>query len=382
MERHARPLTSAELEPVLASLERARSLPARAFVDAEVFAFESEEIFGRAWICVGRVDEVDLPGQWLRETVAGEPLLVVRGPDLRLRAFFDVCRHRGVSLVRSAVCGRDARFECPYHGWTYGLDGKLVVAPSTPPAFDRHAHGLREVRVDVWCGFVFVALSVEAPALSAWLGETPPWLTAELGSTLRRGRRTTYEVRANWKLCAQNFQESHHFTRVHTELEELTPTSDARSWITEGPWLGGTMEIRGAETVSRGGSRSGRPLIVGMDAASRVHDALLFPGLFTSLQPDYLLTYRLTPLDAATTRVTADIYFHPAAFIPQFEPRDVFDLWDRVNEEDRAICEDQQRNASSRAFAAAPYATVEEGVHAFDRMVAAAHLRAGSRQRA
>jgi glycine betaine catabolism A len=382
LERRGRPLTNAELDAVFAPLDRARPLPARAFVDDAVFAFEEQAIFGRSWICVGREDEVALPGEWLRESVAGEPLLVVRGPDLRLRAFFDVCRHRGASLVGRSPCGRAARLECPYHGWTYELDGRLALAPFTPPGFERAEHGLRQARVDLWRGFVFVCLDPQAPALSQWLGETPPWLTEEVLDALRRGRRTTYEVKANWKLLVENFQESHHFPRVHRALEHLTPTRDAHSWLTEGPWLGGTMDLENAETVSLDGSRHDRPLLVrahatgsgdASDDTPRVFDAMLFPGFLTSLQPDYLLTYRLTPLATARTRVTADVYFHPAAFGPTFEPRDVFDFWDRVNAEDKAICEDQQENAASRAFAPACYVTVEEGMHAFDRMVAAAH---------
>jgi Rieske 2Fe-2S family protein len=372
----ALPLSDVELEPVLAPFERARSFPARAYVNESVFAFERSAIFGRSWLCVGRTDEVELPGQWLRDDVAGEPIVVVRGPDLRLRAFFDVCRHRGASLVARRECGRNARFECPYHGWTYELDGRLGAAPFAPPEFDRSGHGLREARIDVWRGFVFVTLSSDLPSLETWLGETPPWLEVDRLGSIRRARRTTCEVGANWKLCVENFQESLHFTRVHPALERLTPTSDARSWLTRGPWLGGTMEIRDAETVSEDGSRHDRPLLVHDVGSARVYDAMLFPGLFTSLQPDYLLTYRLTPLSAARTRVTADVYFHPAAFVPDFDPKDVFDFWDRVNAEDRAICEDQQANASSRAFEPACYATVEEGVHAFDRMVAEIH-RAG-----
>ena len=379
VERRGRPLTPDEVEPVLAPLAQARPFPARAFVDDEVFAFEVGSIFGRAWICVGRVDEVNLPGQWIRESVAGEPILVVRGPDLRLRAFFDVCRHRGASLVGREPCGRDARLECPYHGWTYELDGRLAAAPFAPPGFDRAAHGLRELRVDLWRGFVFVCLDDDAPALVDWLGETPPWLTEHTLGALRRARRTTYEVNANWKLLVENFQESHHFTRVHRALERLTPAREARSWLGDGPWLGGTMEIEDAETVSLDGSCHGRPLIVRADAEGarpRVFDAMLFPALLTSLQPDYLLTYRLTPLTPARTRITADVYVHPAAFAAEAEPRDIFDFWDRVNTEDKAICEDQHANTSSRAFAPACYAVVEEGVHAFDRMVAAAHRHA------
>lgn len=111
-----------------------------------------------------------------------------------------------------------------------------------------------------------------------------------------------------------------------------------------------------------------------------VYDAMLFPALLTSVQPDYLLTYRLTPLAAARTRVIADIYFHPEAFaVADFTPSDIYAFWDRVNAEDRAICEDQQQNASSRAFAPACYVSVEEGMHAFDQMVARVHEKALAR---
>ena len=375
-QRLAVPLTIDEIEGVLAPLAHARPLPARAFLDAGIFEVERTEVLGRSWICVGHADEVALPGQWVRAIVGGEPVIVIRGPDLRLRGFFDVCQHRGASVVGRRSCGRAARLECPYHGWTYELDGRLVEAPFAPATFDRTDHGLRTVRVDEWRGLVFVNLDDQARSLVDWLGVTPPWLTEQVLGSLRRGRRTSYDVEANWKLLVENFQESHHFPRVHRALERLTPTQEARSWLTEGPWLGGTMEIEDAETVSLHGSRHARPYLVpptGADERPRVFDAMLFPTLLTSLQPDYLLTYRLTPLAASRTRVTADIYFHPAAFVPEFEPRDVYDFWDRVNAEDRAICEDQQQNASSRAFAPACYATVEEGVHAFDRLVALAH---------
>lgn len=372
------PLGRMDLEGVLAPIDRACGLPARAFIDDDVFLFEQAEIFARSWICVGRVDEVELPGQWLRETVAGEPIIVVRGPDLRLRAFFDVCQHRGASLVGRGAAGRTTRLECPYHGWTYELDGRLVVAPFAPKTFELQGHGLQEVRTGVWRGYVFVTLDADLAELDLWLAETPPWLTTEVLAHLRRGRRVIYDVEANWKLLVENFQESHHFTRVHSALERLTPAARARSWLTDGPWLGGSMEIENAETVSLDGQRHERPLLVPPDPGhptAQVFDAMLFPGLLTSLQPDYLLTYRLTPVTASRTRVAADIHFHAAAFIRDFDPRDVFEFWDRVNAEDRAICADQQANATSRSFVRASYMTVEEGMHAFDRMVARAHLQ-------
>jgi Rieske 2Fe-2S family protein len=338
-----------------------RPFPGVAFHDEDIFAFERARILARAWLCVGRTDEVALPGQWIREEIAGEPILVVRGADLRLRAFFDVCRHRGVSIVGRAPCGRLAHFECPYHGWRYELDGRGSTS----------SEDLLPVRVDEWRGFLFVTLSKDTSPLAEWLGTTPPWLSQDRLASLELGRRTTYVVNANFKLLVENFQESHHFPRVHAALERLTPTSEARSWLTPGPWLGGTMEIENAETVSLDGSAHGRPLI---SPEPRVFDALLFPALFTSLQPDYLLTYRLHPIRAGRTRIVADIYFHPAAFKPDFDPRDVYEFWDRVNAEDQRICEDQQSNVTSRAFAPAKYLPVEEGVDAFDEMIARAHL--------
>src|SRR5262249_54294348 len=160
-----------------------------------------------------------------------------------------------------------------YHGWTYELDGRLSSAPFTT-SLERTS--LRGARVDVWHGFVFVCLDEHTAPLEAWLGETPPWLDEETLGALRPGRRTAYEVNANWKLLVENFQESHHFPRVHEALERLTPTRDAHSWLTAGPWLGGTMEIARAETVSLDGSRHGRPLLAhARERQRRVFDAML-----------------------------------------------------------------------------------------------------------
>jgi Rieske 2Fe-2S family protein len=347
-------LARSEIEAVLAPLADARGFPASAFVEPDVFAFEQRAIFERSWICVGREEEIALPGQWLRAELGAEPVLVVRGPDLQVRAFFDVCRHRGASIVGRKACGRTAKFECPYHGWTYELDGRGRELPDS----------LREVRVEIWRGFVLVSLAEEAVEM----GEAPPWLEA-LGP-LKLGRRKEWITEANWKLSVENFQESHHFPHVHRALEALTPTREAHTWSAPSAsrWLGGTMEIEGTETVSRTGSLEGRPLI---GPAGRVHDAHLFPLLLTSLQPDYLLLYRLSPLAPDRTRITFEVWFHPAANV---EAPAVYELWDEINAEDRAIIEDQQRNARSRSFSPARYEPVEEGMHAFDRLVARAYL--------
>jgi Rieske 2Fe-2S family protein len=339
-------------------------LPSRAFVDEAVLEHERRTVLGRAWVCAGRSSDVVHPGAWIRASVAGEDIIVALGEDLELRAFYNVCRHRGTPLV-DGESGRAQRIECPYHGWTYACSGRLLEAPHMPEGFDRAAFGLAPVRVASWQGFVFVCLDEQAPALEPWMGEAPAWIDTAL---LRRSRRIAYDVAANWKLLVANFQESHHFPRVHPELERLTPTQRARSVFREGSkWLGGEMDIvEGHETVSMSGRIGDRTLIVPKERARVVYDAMLFPLWLTSLQPDYFLSYRLEPIAATRTRVIAETFVHPSS---PAEMSDVFELWDIINAQDRAICERQQRGVASRGYTPGPYSIADEGVRAFEDMI-------------
>lgn len=370
---------------MLAPLDRASSLPAACYFDPEVFALERAAIFERAWLCAGRDDELAAPGAWRCEPLTDEGILLVRGADLACRGFYNVCRHRASPLVAGAA-GRAAEIRCPYHGWTYELSGALREAPGTEgiEGFAREEQGLSPVRAGAWKGFSFVSLDPAAPPLEEHLSTPPPRLARAGLDHLRLGRRVEYTTAANWKLCVENFQESHHFPGVHPGLERLTPAARAESVLSDGPWLGGVMDLAGgAETVSLDGRLHGRPLLAGTrdDERRQVFDALLFPTLLLSLQPDYLLTYRLIPTAPAETRVIADIHFHPAAFIEGFDPVEVFTFWDRVNAEDRWICERQQIGVRSRGYAPGRFARVEDGVHAFDRLVARRYLEATAEDR-
>jgi glycine betaine catabolism A len=372
--QQALPFSVTELESVLSPIDPC-GLPRAAYTDEAVLAFERERIFGRAWSCVGREQELAGPGEFLRARVGGEELLVVRGVDLELRAFHNVCRHRGLLLVEPER-GRSLELTCGYHGWSYEPSGALRVAPYMPPSFRRDCHGLAQVRLGVLHGFVFVCLDPDAPPLAEALNGAPEWLTRPELAHLRLGRSLSLEIAANWKLLVENFQESHHFARVHPALEQQTPSASATSWTGGSGWLGGLMDISaGLRTVATPGGAE-RPFIVPEPERRRVADALAFPALLTSLQPDYLLTYRMEPLAAARTRVTANIYFHTAAFAPQLEAEDVFGFWDQVNAEDRQICERQQLGIASRSFERAAYSLLEEGTHAFDQWVARRYLEA------
>jgi Rieske 2Fe-2S family protein len=223
---------------------------------------------------------------------------------------------------------------------------------------------------------VFVNLDPQAPPLEeSWEGG-PPWL-ARAGGALARVFRADHEVRANWKVLVGNFQESHHFPSVHPSLEARTPWARSSSVAGRQAWLGGIMELaEGCETVSESGRRDGRPFVAAPEDRRRVHDAYVFPLWLTSLQPDYLLTYRLAPLAADRTLVVAEIHAHPGALAAGVDLAGVTAFWERTNAEDRAICERQQRGLLSRHARPARYTASEDGLHAFERLVAARLLEA------
>ncbi|MBK7585969.1 MAG: aromatic ring-hydroxylating dioxygenase subunit alpha [Myxococcales bacterium] len=372
------PLSATELRSVLAPLGQAELLPKAAYLDGSVFELERTLLFDRAWLQVCRSEEVEAPGSFVLAPVTPEGILVTRGADLGLYAHFNVCRHRGALLTREPV-GRCEAFVCPYHGWRYELSGRLSSAPGTDAldGFRTAEHGLSCVRVAEWKGNVFVNLWSEAAPLADALAPVPAHLDRLHVGQLRLGRRVEHDVSANWKLLIENFQESHHFSRVHASLERWTPCERSSSFVADGAWLGGTMElVDEAETVSMDGRRHERPLLGGTSEVDRrrVYDYFCWPNLLLSAQPDYLLSYRVWPLSPEKSRVIADVLFHPAAFVDGFEPRDVYEFWDITNREDREICESQQLGLASRGYTRGRYASSEDGTHAFDGRVASFYL--------
>ncbi len=340
--------------------------------DVAILIRERERIFSRVWWCAGRASDVEQPGSYLRTR---DEVVVIRGEDLVLRAFYNLCRHRGTPLLDGDApqffCGRVTRsIVCPYHGWTYACSGALRAAPHTSD-LDHAKLGLRTVRLAEWQGFVFVATDESLPPLDAWMGEVPPWLVRAPLALAKRARRVVHEVEANWKLLVSNFQESQHFPRVHPELERLTPTARARSFFPiRSKWLGGEMDlVEDAETVSKSKMRAGRALL---SNEHLVYDAMLFPAMLTSLQPDYFLTYQLDALSPTKTRIVSEIFVHPTVS-HDADLSDVYDFWDLVNAQDRAICERQQRGVTARGFSPSNvHIAADEGVYAFDRMLAEA----------
>jgi len=376
------PLTPSEVAAVRLPVDRASMLPPRVFHDPAIFDFEQAAWFGRSWLCVGREEDAARPGEYVLARPAGESAMVVRGEDDTLRAFHNVCRHRG-SRILTEDAGRVVRFQCPYHAWTYELDGTLRRASHTDELidFEPDHNGLVPVRLSTWQGFVFVTLDPEAPELEAGLADFWSHIDQFPIAGLRRARRIEYEVRANWKVIGENYSECYHCPGVHPQLNRLTPYDQGRNLESNGPWAGGWMQLTGdADTMSVDGHRHGRPPLPGITAEDqrRIYYFLVWPNLLLSLHPDYVMTHQVWPIDAEHSRVVCDWLFDPTTMAaPDFDPTDAIDFWDLTNRQDWRVCELQQEGTSSVAYTPGRYSLMEDMVHAFDVMCADGYAQDG-----
>ncbi len=201
------------------------ALPPQAYTDAGLHALEREHVFRRSWICVGRADQFAAAGDYLALDIAGEPVVVVRDGDGELRALSNVCRHRLYPLVGEGS-GRVPRFTCPYHLWTYGLDGELTGAPTMAetPAFDRVACSLPRFRVETWLGFVFVNLDAAAAPLRPRLAGVEAVFANHGITNAVTVARYQETWQGNWKLAVDNGSESYHHLGLHgSSLEPYMP---------------------------------------------------------------------------------------------------------------------------------------------------------------
>jgi phenylpropionate dioxygenase-like ring-hydroxylating dioxygenase large terminal subunit len=370
------PIAPRETDAVRRPFRAASLLPGRAYHAPEVYELERSRWFGSDWQCVGRAEDAAGPGAYFLAEVDGEPLIVVRGREWELRAFYNVCRHRGTAVVEESS-GQAVRFQCPYHAWIYDLDGRLIRAKHTEDLdeFSLEGFGLARVRLDTWQGFVFVSLVAAGPTLVQQLGDLVDRFARFDFAALRVAHTETYEVAANWKLIGENYSECYHCPGVHPQLNRLTPYDLGGDFDSHGAWHGGWMELAtDAETMALdGGHRDGRPVMAGITPVDerRIYYFLVWPTLFLSVHPDYLLAHRLAPAGPDRTGITCEWLFEPATIAaPGFDPSDAVAFWDLTNRQDWHVCELQHRGTASRSWIAGRYSNQEASVHAFDLMVA------------
>jgi Rieske 2Fe-2S family protein len=362
-----------ELPPPLAGLEA--TLPSSWYRSESVFAVEKERIFCREWVCVGREEELIGSGAFRLLDILGESIILVRNAHNQLRAFYNVCRHRGTRLCREpAAAGPGAarlpgglvagRITCPYHQWTYDLDGRLVAAPylSGQPQFDKALFSLYPAGVESWGGFVFLNLTPSrAVPLQQQIAAIPGRLERYPLSELRIGHTIRYEVAANWKVICENYNECYHCAGVHPELCTLVPAFRERGGANL-DWLRGIPHRPGAYTFTQSGTTRRRAFpTLNEDERVRHKGELLYPNLFVSLACDHVAAYILQPRSAAHTAITCHFLFEPFELEkPDFDHSDATEFWDLVNAQDWAICQAVQQGISARVHQRGYYAPMED----------------------
>ena len=354
-----------------------RTLPGRFYHDPAIWQLEQERLFARLWVCVGRGDQFPAAGHYRTVRVGDESVLVVRGEDGALRAFLNVCRHRGAQLC-AAERGQARTLQCRYHAWTYGLDGRLLRAPGLQDSaeFDRSAIRARP-RVPRHLGRARVAEPRGEPAAAH--GAAAPSDRRPAGRCQSphglpdrhaRGRRSIeYEVRANWKVVVENFMECYHCAPMHPELVRLLPAF--RSGATQEYGLG-TRLADDAESLTVSGRAPAAPF-PGLPPGHERHyyGMVVRPNLLLNLLPDHVIVHTLAPLAPDRSRVTCDWLFAPDAVArPGFDPADTVALFDRVNRQDWEVCESVQVSVRSRAFSAGGvYVPIERHIRGFNDWV-------------
>jgi Rieske 2Fe-2S family protein len=350
------------------------TLPARFYIDPVHFRREVEHFFFGTWICAGRADQIPERGDYFLRDILGESIIVTRDAAGEVNAMYNVCRHRGTRICESACGTFPGSIQCPYHAWTYDLGGRLIGAPHMDEieGFDRASYRLRAVACEVWDGHIFINLSESPRALSAQLGELParfrPWHMEEL----RLVHRTVYDVKANWKLIIQNYNECLHCPVLHPLLNQMHHYLGADNAPSEPTYCGGTMGFReGVETLSRDGKLR-RQYLPGLGDAekSMVSYFSIYPNLLLTLHPDYMVTVTLWPKAPDRTELISEWHFHPDEIArPGFVSDDAIDFWDVTNREDWHISELSQAGISSRAYEPGPYSNRELLLWDFDQVV-------------
>ena len=353
-----------------------KSLPSEYYRSAEIFAKERERIFSREWVCAGRADELPPAGEVRVLDVFGESLLIARTKEGRLGAHYNVCRHRGARLCsggggrRKLAVPRAARGRVdPLPVPLLDLRSRRQAARRTvsEPGPGASARGLfAPPGLDRALGRLLLPEPLAGRTARAGLrrrssGRCPSASRATRSTSLRTARRLVYEVQANWKVIAENYNECYHCAGVHPELCEVVPAFREKGGAGL-DWDHGVPHRDGAFTFTRSGTTDRAPFPgLSDDEKVRHKGELVYPNLFLSLSSDHVTAFRLLPEAPDRTRIVCDFLFDPAEMArPGFDPSDAVDFWDLINRQDWAICEEVQRGLASRVHAFGYYAPMED----------------------
>ena len=352
------------------------TLPGRYYYDPAIYEMELERIFSQMWVCVGRADAITGAGAYEVVTVGRESIIVIRGRDDVLRAFLNVCRHRGARLCNEASGKLKGSIQCRYHAWTYGLDGRLIGAPNvlSDEQFERALFGLLPVALEVWEGLVWLNLGDDPASIADQLNEPiierfggyAAFARYDVGN-LKVGKRIAYDVQANWKLVLENFMECYHCGPMHPEFCRLLPgykTGDVSDYVNgEAVSLAENVE---AFTIT---GKASRPPLRGLlqEDLRHYYGFVLQPNVLLNLLHDHVVMHWLIPNGPGRTVIMCDWLFDPQVMArADFDPMDAVEIFDIVNRQDWEVCELTQLGMGSKAYrSGGVYVPEERHIRAF-----------------
>ena len=356
------------------ALGQVPTLPGRYYYDPAIFALEQERIFAASWMLVGRVDAIPAPGDYFLAALGGESVIVLRDRDGALRAFLNVCRHRGARLCTAEQGRLRATVQCRYHAWTYALDGRLVGAPNMreDDSFNPAGYGLLPVALQEWEGLIFLTLADEpAPLIEPHELGHPRLARYHIGE-LKVGGTLIYDQKSNWKIVIANYEECAHCALVHPELSAEVPLFKAGN-------VGGGLDdgaefAEGVQTLTFSGTSNRPPLRDLLPYEQRRYFGMVLrPNVLLDLHPDYVIVSMIQPLAADRTRIVSDVLFDPSVMArSDFNPSDAIEFNDLVSRQDGEVCELSQLGVTSRGFRAGGiYGPNERHIRDFDDYVLA-----------
>jgi phenylpropionate dioxygenase-like ring-hydroxylating dioxygenase large terminal subunit len=337
----------------MTSSQSVPTLTGHEYSSDEVYEHERRLIFHRSWFYVCRADRLSSGDRFVAD-VAGESVLVVKDRDGRVHAHANVCRHRGARLCEESAPGSKAGITCPYHAWTYSLDGRLIGTPHiAADEVDRESLSLWSVACEVWLGFVFVNLSPEPMPLLDWfacgLDSARQFEHLRLGE-LRTAMTTSTDVRANWKILVENYQECLHCSWVHPELVDIVPLYRTGA-VVDPARIDGGVNIRGNSFSLTG--RSSLPLLphIPAEEAESYYGATVFPNMFIDVTGTCVIVSSMWPKGAGETTVVMEYLFAPDTIAaPGFDPSEIVEFSELVGKQDYDVSERVQHGVSSRYF--------------------------------
>lgn len=347
------------------------TLPQKFYTSEEVFEREKERIFNTYWTCVGHHSRIPKPGDYFLFNLFGESLIIVRDRENQVRAFYNVCRHRGTRICEAAEGKFSNSIQCSYHAWTYALDGKLIGAPfmKDVEGFRWEDYPLRAAPVALWEGFIFIHLGLDNPEpfkemYTPLIGRLSKWNM----DSLKSSQRIAYDVKSNWKYVIQNFNECYHCPTIHPLLNQFANYTSSENDLVEGPFLGGFLSITSGGSMTVTGRTCALPLgDLDENESQRGYYYSILSNLLLNIHPDYLMFHLIYPQAPGRSHIVSEWLFHPeAADQPDFRPQEAVDFWHETNLQDWHVCELSQQGVESKAYTPGWYTPRESLLAAFD----------------